>query len=134
MGNDLPSVHDLVARDRHAAAVFPSPTTEEVVLTTPDIPGFEVHIPPKATILDHQGRVVEALTLAAIPVSRPPFPLPRGVRFPDTSQFSREARMSARRAHGSSTPTTPACARERAPPFGTMILGPEAGIYTDMEL
>ncbi|HEY7065845.1 MAG TPA: RHS repeat-associated core domain-containing protein [Chloroflexota bacterium] len=57
---------------------IPSPTTEEVVLTTPRIPGLEVHIPPGSEIRDRDGSVVTELGITALPQGRPPFPLPEG--------------------------------------------------------
>lgn len=53
-----------------------SPTTEETVLSTPAIPGLEVHIPAGVVIRDLDGKIVTELNLSAIPVNRPPFPLP----------------------------------------------------------
>jgi RHS repeat-associated protein len=64
------------------AVTIPSPTTEEVVLTTPHIPGLEVRIPPGTVITDEDGRVVTQLGITPIPVDRPPFPLARGVDVP----------------------------------------------------
>ncbi|MFC5054308.1 RHS repeat-associated core domain-containing protein [Saccharothrix xinjiangensis] len=61
---------------RHAVA-FPSPTTDDVVITTPAIPGLEVHLPPGAVVRDADGDVVTELGITAIPVDRPPFPLPQ---------------------------------------------------------
>src|SRR5262249_7756373 len=60
-----------------------SPTTSEVVVTTPDIPGLEVHIPPGTVIRDTDGTVVHRVSITAIPIDRPPFPLPlMGVQVP----------------------------------------------------
>jgi len=62
---------------------IPSPTTEEVVITTPEIPGLEVHLPAGTVIRDENGHVVTRLGITAIPVDRPPFPLPMlGVEVP----------------------------------------------------
>jgi len=43
--------------DTAHAMTFDSPTTREVVATTPHIPGLEVHIPAGTVITDHAGRV-----------------------------------------------------------------------------
>jgi len=56
---------------------FTSPTDREVVLTTPAIPGLEVRLPKGAVIRDVGGKVVTELGITAIPVDRPPFPLPQ---------------------------------------------------------
>jgi RHS repeat-associated protein len=61
---------------------IPSPTTGEVVLTTPRIPGLEVHVPRGSVIKDLDGKVVRELGITAIPVDRPPFPLPENVIVP----------------------------------------------------
>ncbi len=65
----------------HTIAI-PAPTTEETVLTTPKIPGLEVHLPPGTEIRDREGNVVTELGITAIPVDRPPFPLPPGAPVP----------------------------------------------------
>ncbi len=61
---------------------IPSPTTAEVVLTTPRIPGLEVRIPAGTVIRGHDGAVVRELGITPIPVDRPPFPLPKNVDVP----------------------------------------------------
>ena len=61
---------------------IPSPTTKSVVVTTPRIPGLELHLPPQTVIRDHDGRVVRELTITPIPVDRPPFPLPDSFEVP----------------------------------------------------
>jgi RHS repeat-associated protein len=59
-----------------------SPATEDIVLTTPRIPGLEVHIPAGSVIRDLEGNVVTELGITALPQDRPPFPLPEGKRLP----------------------------------------------------
>jgi RHS repeat-associated protein len=66
---------------RHAVRI-PSPTTREVVVTTPSIPGLELHIPPNTVIRGEDGKPVRELTLTPIPVDRPPFPLATNVVVP----------------------------------------------------
>ncbi|MES1244717.1 MAG: RHS repeat-associated core domain-containing protein [Acidobacteriota bacterium] len=61
---------------------LPSPTAQEVVVTTPVIPGLEVHIPPGSVLRDHDGNIATEVSITAIPVDRPPFPLPQGVQVP----------------------------------------------------
>ncbi|WP_320069111.1 pre-peptidase C-terminal domain-containing protein [Micromonospora sp. RTGN7] len=61
---------------------FPSPTTKRTVLTTPAIPGFEVRLPKGSVIRDRAGKRVTELSITALPVDQPPFPLPAGVRTP----------------------------------------------------
>ena len=61
---------------------IPSPTTKEVVLTNPGIPGLEVHIPAGVTVLDADGKPVHRLGITPIPVARTPIPMPQGVQVP----------------------------------------------------
>lgn len=53
-----------------------SPTVQEVVLSTPSIPGLEVRIPAGAVLRDLEGRIVTEVNITAIPINKPPFPLP----------------------------------------------------------
>ena len=55
---------------------IPSPTTKETVLTTPTMPGLELHLPAGTVITDASGKVVTKITITPIPLDRPPFPLP----------------------------------------------------------
>ena len=68
--------------DEKDAVFFSSPTTGETVITTPQIPGLEVRLPAGTVIKDSDGNVVTKLSITAIPVNRPPFPLPAGVYVP----------------------------------------------------
>jgi RHS repeat-associated protein len=55
---------------------IPSPTTKETILTTPTMPGLELHLPAGTVITDASGKVVTKITITPIPLDRPPFPLP----------------------------------------------------------
>jgi RHS repeat-associated protein len=68
--------------DRQHEVTIPSPTTKELVITTPRLPGLELHLPPNTIIKDRDGNVVTHITITPIPVSQPPFPLPVGVEVP----------------------------------------------------
>lgn len=68
--------------DTEHATPLPSPTMSEVVATTPIIPNLEVHISAGAVLHDPDGQRVTEMTITPIPIDRPPFPLPNGVRFP----------------------------------------------------
>lgn len=55
---------------------IPSPLTQDLTLTTPHIPGWELHLPKGTVIRDHDGSVVTQLNISPIPVDRAPMPLP----------------------------------------------------------
>lgn len=58
-----------------------SPTTTETVVTTPTMPGLELHLPAGTVIRDEAGKIVRQLTMTPIPLDRPPFPLPPDATF-----------------------------------------------------
>jgi hypothetical protein len=68
--------------DAAHAITVPSPTTSEVVLTNPYMPGLELHIPANTVIRDYDGNIVNTIGMTPIPLDRPPFPLPIGVQVP----------------------------------------------------
>jgi RHS repeat-associated protein len=55
---------------------LPSPTTRETVLTHPDMPGLELHVPAGAVFKDRQGHVLTHIAIVPTPVDHAPFPLP----------------------------------------------------------
>jgi RHS repeat-associated protein len=61
---------------------IPSPTLSDTVITTPQIPGLKLILPPQTVIYDYYGHVVHNINITNVPVSQPPFPLPNGVRVP----------------------------------------------------
>ena len=67
----------ILARDKIELS---SPTTQDMVVTHPDIPGLEIHIPAGTVIHDHNGKIVTELAVVPTPVDRAPFPVP--VNFP----------------------------------------------------
>lgn len=58
----------------------PSPTTQDMVVTHPDMPGLEVHIPAGTVFRDHNGKIVTELAIVPMPTDRAPYPTP--VNFP----------------------------------------------------
>jgi RHS repeat-associated protein len=58
-----------------------SPTSTETVVTTPTMPGLELHLPAGTIIRDEAGKIVRQLTMTPIPLDRPPFPLPPDATF-----------------------------------------------------
>ncbi|WP_231636347.1 RHS repeat-associated core domain-containing protein [Burkholderia sp. MSHR3999] len=55
---------------------LPSPTTRELVLTHPEMPGLELHIPAGTVFKDHEGHVLTHIAIVPTPVDHAPFPLP----------------------------------------------------------
>jgi RHS repeat-associated protein len=55
---------------------IPSPTIRETILTTPTMPGLELHLPAGTVVTDANGKAVKKITITPIPLDRPPFPLP----------------------------------------------------------
>jgi RHS repeat-associated protein len=53
-----------------------SPTRREVVLTHPDLPGLEIHIPAGTVLRDYKGRIVRQVALVPTPINRAPYPVP----------------------------------------------------------
>ena len=68
--------------DRPHAVNIQSPTTSDVVVSNPSLPGLELHIPKGTVITDHGGHVVREVSITSIPLTQPPFPLPQGVPVP----------------------------------------------------
>lgn len=74
--NVLPYAIWIPKLDKQNTVKFASPTTAEVRLTSPKLPGFEVIIPAGTIIRDRAGKIVTEMSISAIPIDRPPFPLP----------------------------------------------------------
>lgn len=72
----------MTALDATHTVTIPSLTSSETVVTTPSLPGLELHIPANAVITDSYGKNVTKISITPIPVDRPPFPLPAGVKVP----------------------------------------------------
>ncbi|MHB8473426.1 MAG: RHS repeat-associated core domain-containing protein [Gammaproteobacteria bacterium] len=69
--------------DTAHAATIPAPTSaQETVITTPLIPGLELHIPKGTVVRGPNGNIETQISITAIPVDRTPFPLPPGVPVP----------------------------------------------------
>ncbi|WP_414450021.1 RHS repeat-associated core domain-containing protein [Burkholderia sp. 22PA0099] len=74
--NALPFVIWMTPLDTNHVITIPSPTTGETDISNPAIPGLELKIPAGTVIRDDKGNIVTKLTMSAIPVDQPPFPLP----------------------------------------------------------
>jgi RHS repeat-associated protein len=68
--------------DTAREVVIPSPTTTETIITTPGIPGLELHLPAGTVLQGEDGKTVTRLGITPIPVDRPPFPLAKNVTVP----------------------------------------------------
>ncbi|WP_238135610.1 RHS repeat-associated core domain-containing protein [Xanthomonas fragariae] len=66
-------VPQISARDKTHLA---SPLKHDVVVTHPDIPGLQIHLPAGTVIRDRKGRLVHELAIVPTPVNRAPFPVP----------------------------------------------------------
>jgi RHS repeat-associated protein len=68
--------------DTAHAVDIPSPTSQEIVITTPRIPGLELHLPPNAVIRDKDGNVVHQVSITPFSKTRPIMMPPNGFEFP----------------------------------------------------
>lgn len=68
--------------DMGHAVNITSPTTQEVVITNPLIPGLELRLPAGTVIRDIDGNMATQISITPVPTDRPPFPLPNGFRIP----------------------------------------------------
>src|SRR5262249_37343469 len=67
--------------DTAHAVTIAAPTTTETVVTTPTMPGLELHLPAGTVIRDEDGKAVTKVTMTPIPLDRTPFPLPPNAPF-----------------------------------------------------
>jgi RHS repeat-associated protein len=68
--------------DMANAVTIPSPTTNDLVVSNRTIPGLELRMPAGIVVRDIEGNNVTRISMTAVPVDRPPFPLPPGVNVP----------------------------------------------------
>lgn len=64
--------------DQSPVVYLDSPTSTDVVVKNPYVPGMELLIPAGTIIRDRRGRIVTEVSITPVPVDRPPFPLPPG--------------------------------------------------------
>jgi RHS repeat-associated protein len=76
----MPWVTYLTPLDLSHAVTLTSPTTHEVTVTTPKIPGLEIEIPKGTVIRDHDGQVVTKVSITPLTVGRTPYPLAPGMQ------------------------------------------------------
>lgn len=80
--NVLPYTIWMPKLDMAHAVKVPSPTKRDVVVTNPQIPGLELHLPRGTVIRDMDGTTVSEISITPIPTNQPPFPLPPGIIVP----------------------------------------------------
>jgi RHS repeat-associated protein len=68
--------------DGFTTVEVPTPTSDQIVLSEPSMPGLEIHIPAGQSITDEAGQPIPEIGLLPIPLDRPPFPLPSLAHFP----------------------------------------------------
>jgi len=87
--NVLPYTIWLPVLDDQNKKALAIPTERETVVTTPRVPGMEVRVPASSVLRMPQGahhqhgqmqRELSSMAITPIPVDRPPFPLPAGVK------------------------------------------------------
>ena len=72
----------MTALDTEHVVQIASPTTSDMVITNPGVPGLELHLPAGTVIHDARGNVVTQIGITPVPMNQPPFPLKNGVQFP----------------------------------------------------
>ncbi len=80
--NALPYTNWMPRLDTEHVTTLSVPTSKEIAVTTPYIPGLEVRVPEGAIVRDIEGRGVTQLSITPIPIDRTPFPLPGGINVP----------------------------------------------------
>ena len=76
--NALPNPVWMTKLDMAHAVKLPSPTTQEIVLTNPKLPGMEVRLPAGTVIRDADGKIVTEVSLTPVPADQTPMPMPYG--------------------------------------------------------
>jgi RHS repeat-associated protein len=71
--------------DMAHAVELPVPTAGPMVVTSPRIPGLEVHIPGNVILQTSEGPLT-VMSLTRLSTERPPFPVPEGAKFLWTPQ------------------------------------------------
>ncbi|WP_236621839.1 DUF6531 domain-containing protein, partial [Luteimonas huabeiensis] len=73
--NQLPYTMYLPRISERDKVRIDSPLARDVVLTHPDMPGLQVHVPAGTVVRDRKGRLVRELAIVPTPVNRAPFPV-----------------------------------------------------------
>jgi hypothetical protein len=78
----LPFRNWLAPIDHAHDVTIESPTRSAVVVRTPALPDFELHIPAGVVIRDVDGKIVKRVGITAVPSDRVPVPLPQSLTLP----------------------------------------------------
>jgi RHS repeat-associated protein len=70
----------MTALDKTNEVTLPSPTDRETIVSTPLLPGLELHLPAGTVIHDRNDKLVTKIGITPIPVDQPPFPLPKSFK------------------------------------------------------
>ncbi len=132
--NVLPYTIWMPEIDTANAVAIPSPTSDEVVVTTPNIPGWELHLPPGTIIRDKDGQIITEITVTSIPVERPPFPLPFAARFPMYFTVQPGGSISSPTGHESFTQTSQMSCPAHESISGIMMRAKRVGTSTERGL
>lgn len=84
----IPFLIYIPALDTASTVAITPGASEDVVVTSPAVPGMEVVIPAGTTIISRDGEVVRELSITPVPVDRPPVPLPGGIVIASGSLFT----------------------------------------------
>ncbi len=74
--NSLPFVIWMQLLDVAHAIKIDSPTKRDVVITNPNMPGFEMVLPKGSVIRDTDGKIVTEVSITPQPTDQTPFPMP----------------------------------------------------------
>jgi hypothetical protein len=78
----LPFRNWLAPIDHAHEVTIDSPTRSEVIVRTPALPDFELHIPAGVVIRDVDGKIVRRVGITVTPLNRVPVPLPENITLP----------------------------------------------------
>ena len=78
----LPYKNWLTLVDHAHEVVLGTMTRLPIVVTTPSLPGLELHIPAGTVIRDVDGKIVRSVSIQTMPKNHTPYPLPRNFDLP----------------------------------------------------
>lgn len=120
--NELPNTVWLTRIDHEHAVPIASPTREETIITHPDIPGLEVHLPAGTVIRDADGHIVREVSITPIPLDQMPVPMP----FQDVGVYYT---LQPGGAHIESVDGKPIAATLRYPNYSSQFAGSRRQLF-----